>query len=129
MSPLTSRMEASKAKGFTENFEILSVTTMINYTTDKEYAPQDVSIVNHYRFEGMSDPGDNNILYEIATSDGMQGILVTPYGPDCPAHIADFVASIPQMEKLRAGNSTDATHAETPIDTTPLANSIGVTPD
>lgn len=129
MSSLTSRMEASKQKGFTENFEILSATSMINYTTEKEYAPQDVAIVNHYRFEGMSDPGDNNILYEISTSDGMQGILVTPYGSGCPAHIADFVASIPQIEKQRAGNSTDSTHAENHLDTTPLANSTGVTPD
>ncbi|MFN0036176.1 MAG: hypothetical protein ACKVUS_14025 [Saprospiraceae bacterium] len=123
MSPLTDRMEASKEKGFTENFEILSATTMINYTTHKEYAPQDVSIVNHYRFEGMSDPGDSNILYEIATSDGMQGLLMTPYGSDCPAHVADFVASIPQIEKQYRGNAPDTKHAETPIDTTPLAQS------
>ncbi|MBC7773805.1 MAG: hypothetical protein H7246_00090 [Phycisphaerae bacterium] len=123
MSPLTSRMDASKARGFTENFEILSANSMINYDTQKEYAPQDVSIIDHYRFEGMSDPGDSNILYEIATSDGIQGILVTPYGSDCPAHVADFVAQIPQIEKKHDGEAPDTTHAQTPIDTTPLATS------
>ncbi len=121
MSPLTSRMEASKERGFTENFEVTSATTMVNYTKDETYAPTDVMIVNFYRFEGMSDPGDSNILYEISTNDGKQGILVTPYGPDCPAHIADFVASIPQMEKQHDGTAPDTTHAQTPMDTTPLA--------
>ncbi len=123
MSPLITRMDASKAKGFTENFEILSHNAMINLDTKKEYSPQDVSIMNHYRFEGMSDPGDNNILYELATADGIQGILVTPYGPDCPAHVADFVASITQIEKQHSGTSPDTTQAQSPIDTTPLANS------
>ena len=103
MSPLTNREEASRVKGFTENFEVQSANSMINTATREQYAPADVAVVNHYRFEGMSDPGDNNVLYEIVTSDGKQGILVTPYGPDCPAHVADFVAAIPQIEKQRAG--------------------------
>ena len=116
MSPLTNRMDASKEKGFTENFEVISATSMINYETKQEYAAKDLTIVNHYRFEGMSDPGDNNILYEIATSDGTQGILVTPYGPDCPAHVADFVANIPQIEKQHAGSAPDTKHAQTPTE-------------
>ena len=99
MSPLINREDASKKKGFTENFEIESAITMFSGNNNKIYAPSDVKIVNHYRFEGMSDPGDNNILYEIEAFDGTKGILVTPYGPDCPAHVAQFVANIPEIEK------------------------------
>ncbi len=77
----------------------------------KLYAPEEVDIVNFYRFEGMSDPGDNSILYEIQTSDGAKGTLVTPYGPDCPAYVAEFVARIEQIEKQRNGSSTDTTVA------------------
>ncbi len=117
MSPLTNRMEASKQKGFTENFEVVSATTLKNHETGKEYGARDLTIVNHYRFEGMSDPGDNNILYEISASDGVQGILVTPYGSDCPAHVADFVANIPQIEKQHGGTSPDTRHAQTPTET------------
>lgn len=123
MSPLTEKMETSKEKGFTENFEIISATTMVNDDNkEEEYAPKDVSIVNFYRFEGMSDPGDNNILYEIETSTGKKGIIITPYGPDCPAHIAEFVANIPQMEKQHAHHSPDTTHAVTPLDVTISSN-------
>lgn len=118
MSPITKRMDASKEKGFTENFEVTSATTMIDHESKIEYMPKDVTIVNHYRFEGMSDPGDNNILYELSTSDGKQGVLITPYGPDCPAHVGDFVANIPQMEKKQhGGSSPDTKHAQTPTET------------
>lgn len=127
MSPLTDRMEASKKRGFTENFEVISATTMVSYNKEEEYAPTDVSIVDHYRFEGMSDPGDNNILYEIETSTGKQGILIAPYGPDCPAHVAEFVANIPQIEKQHAHKSTDTEHAVTPLDVTISSNTTSST--
>ena len=132
MSPITKRMDASKEKGFTEDFDVTSATTMINNQTKQEYAAKDLCIVNHYRFEGMSDPGDNNILYEISASDGTKGILITPYGPDCPAHVADFVANIPQIEKQHAGNAPDTRHAQTPTETThtqiptPVVDNSGV---
>lgn len=122
MSPMTNRMEASKEKGFTENFEVTAATTMINYGNNELYSPQEVTIVNHYRFEGMTDPGDNNIMYEIETHDGKQGILITPYGSDCPAHIADFVANIPKIEKRHFGVVTDSNHAQTPLDVTIPSN-------
>ena len=122
MSPLTSRMDSSKEKGFTENFEIVSASTMVNHDTGKEYLPTDATIVNFYRFEGITDPGDNNILYQIETSDGKKGLLVAPYGSDCPAHVADFVAKIPHMEKLHDGISPDTKNAQTPLDVTDPSN-------
>lgn len=99
MSPLINREVASKEKGFTENFEVESESNMVCPGSNLSYAPKDVNIVNYYRFEGMSDPGDSNVLYEIETKDGKKGILITPYGNDCPAHVAAFVAKIPQIEK------------------------------
>ena len=105
MSPLTTREDASKAKGYTDEFNVETPTTMVDITTKQSYAPSDVTFVNFYRFEGMSDPGDNTILYEVETSDGHKGTLVTPYGPDCPAHVADFVAAVDQIAKQHAGSA------------------------
>ena len=99
MSPLVNREDASKQNGFTENFEVETATRMVSSSGNKVYSPSKVKIVNFYRFEGMSDPGDSNILYEIETNDGKKGLLVTPYGPDCPAHIGAFVEAIPHIEK------------------------------
>ena len=105
MSPLINREEASKQKGFTEDYDVESAITMVNNRTKKVYGPEEIMFVNFYRFEGMSDPGDNTILYEIETSDGEKGILITPYGPDCPAHVAEFVASVEQIAKQHAGSA------------------------
>lgn len=114
LSPLSHRIAAAQEKGFTENFDIATAETMVVVGTTDAYPPHEVTIVNYYRFEGMSDPGDSSILYEIRTSDGKQGVLVTPYGPDCPAYVADFVALITHMEKQHGGVSPDTEGAEKP---------------
>ncbi len=105
MSPLTKREDASREKGYTDDYDVESSTTMVNSSTKQSYSPDEVTFVNFYRFEGMSDPGDNTILYEVETNDGRKGLLITPYGPDCPAHVADFVASVDQIAKQHAGSA------------------------
>jgi hypothetical protein len=37
-------------------------------------------VVRYYRFEGMTDPADNTVLYVIETSSGEKGLLVDAYG-------------------------------------------------
>lgn len=39
-----------------------------------------VKIVDVYRYEGNTDPADEAVVYAIASSGGMKGILVTGYG-------------------------------------------------
>ncbi|KAA3619135.1 MAG: phosphoribosylpyrophosphate synthetase [Flavobacterium sp.] len=39
----------------------------------------DLEVVKYYRFEGMTNPGDNTILYVIETNDGKKGLLVDNY--------------------------------------------------
>jgi hypothetical protein len=48
--------------------------------TDKIYKPSELLVVNYYRFEGISDPSDNSILYAIQASDGTKGTLLDAYG-------------------------------------------------
>jgi hypothetical protein len=44
------------------------------------YAPDQVRVINFFRFEGFSDPDDNAVLYLIETADGLKGTLVDAYG-------------------------------------------------
>lgn len=46
----------------------------------KIYQPSDLKIVKTYRFEGMSNPDDNSILYIIEANDGTQGYIIDAYG-------------------------------------------------
>mgnify|MGYP003651233956 FL=1 len=39
-----------------------------------------LEVIKYYRFEGMSDPDDNTILYVIETTTGEKGLLVDAYG-------------------------------------------------
>lgn len=42
--------------------------------------PKDFEIVEVYRFEGMTNPEDQTILYAIESKDGMKGVWVNGYG-------------------------------------------------
>jgi hypothetical protein len=42
--------------------------------------PEDFIIDEFYRFEGMSNPSDNSIVYAISSRHGIRGVLVDAYG-------------------------------------------------
>lgn len=43
--------------------------------------PENFRVVESYRFEGMTDPADNSVVYAIESNDGeFKGVLVTAYG-------------------------------------------------
>ena len=46
----------------------------------KSYQPEDLKIIQTYRFEGNSDPADNSILYVIEAKDGLVGYSLDAYG-------------------------------------------------
>ena len=46
----------------------------------KVYQPEDLKIIKVYRFEGDSDPGDENVIYLLEANDGLQGYSMDAYG-------------------------------------------------
>ena len=46
----------------------------------KIYTPEDLTIVKTYRFEGMSDPGDNSVLYLLVDQDNQMSYIIDAYG-------------------------------------------------
>jgi hypothetical protein len=42
--------------------------------------PEDFTVEEFYRFEGMSNPDDNSVLFAISSDDGIKGTLVDAYG-------------------------------------------------
>ena len=45
-----------------------------------KYTADDFEIVDIYRYEGITDPGDEAAVYAIESKSGEKGILVTGYG-------------------------------------------------
>lgn len=48
---------------------------------DKEYTPEDLTIIKTYRFEGDSNPDDSSVIYLLETSDGIIGYILDSYSP------------------------------------------------
>ncbi len=54
-------------------------------------APEEVVVDVVYRFEGMSDPGDESILFALSLPCGHRGQLPAAYGPDTAPDVIDVV--------------------------------------
>ena len=65
----------------------------------KVYTPGDLHVVNFYRFEGISDPSDNSILYAIETNDGTKGTLIDAYGAYSDPLVEKFMKQVKIEEK------------------------------
>jgi hypothetical protein len=66
--------------------------------TDRSYDPQEVRVLDHRRFEGVSDPGDTSVVYAIETADGVRGTLVDGYNVYADPAIGDFLRDVEMDE-------------------------------
>jgi len=76
---LSQRMNELKEQGYTCDFN-LDDDKITDKNIDSSYLPDEFNIDKVYRFEGMTNPADNSILYAITTSDERKGLLVDGYG-------------------------------------------------
>jgi hypothetical protein len=98
LKTLSSCLNKALKDGYTENFKATS-TGLKSLETEKKYNPQELKVVDFYRFEGASDPGDNSILYIVEARDGAKGTLVDSYGAYADANVGKIVTQIPTIEK------------------------------
>ena len=89
--------------GYTEDFKV-SERGLLSLQKEKLYSPEEVNIVNFYRFEGPSDPGDNSILYVIETTDGSKGTLTDAYGPYADQLVSKFIDQVEGIHKKAAND-------------------------
>lgn len=68
-------------------------------TTEYIYKPEDVKIVNFYRFEDESNPEDSAILYAIETANGERGTLAGAYVRESHNDLYHFIQEVEGIEK------------------------------
>lgn len=85
-------------EGYTEDFKVTD-NGLLALRTNKHYTPEQIEVVNFYRFEGESDPGDNAILYVIETDDGTKGTLVDAYGTYNDPKLSRFMKNVQSIHK------------------------------
>lgn len=73
-------LSALKLRGFEKDLVLLFDGVQCN-SSGRLLTVEDFEIVEHYRFEGDTDPGDESIVYAIQSKDGtIKGTLVSAYG-------------------------------------------------
>ena len=91
-------VNALTLQGFTENFKAKE-NGLEGLTSKRLYKPEEIKILNFYRFEGNSDPADNSILYAIETEDGKRGTLIDAYGPYGDRLVSKFIKDVEDINK------------------------------
>ena len=84
--------------GYDDDFKITG-EELRSLKTDKTYKPEDINIINFFRFEGQSDPNDNTIMYVIETSDGQKGTIVDAYGAYADRKLSEFMQHVESIYK------------------------------
>lgn len=79
MTTLTECMQYLKKEGYVQEFDVKE-GILIDPYRNETFDTNDIAIDNFYRFEEMSNPSDNAILYAISTKNGAKGTLVDAYG-------------------------------------------------
>ena len=98
MKSLATCLNRMVADGYKEDFKVTE-SGLYSIQKDKEYPPDQVHIVNFFRFEGNSDPDDNAILYVIETDDGARGTLVDGYGVYADPQVGKFIKKVQDISK------------------------------
>ena len=98
MKTLASCINHLVKEGYTEDFKIID-SGMISLQSENVYRPEQVHVLNFFRFEGASDPADNSILYAIEIDDGTKGTLTDAYGPYADPAVTKFMQHVEDLNK------------------------------
>ena len=101
MKTLVSCLNKVVKDGYTENFKVTE-QGLQSLETERIYAPDQIHIVNFFRFEGASDPSESAILYIIETNDGAKGTLTDAYGMYADPNIDKFIKEVESISKKHA---------------------------
>ncbi len=81
-------------RGYTDDLE-LGGHCLVCSTKNASLDPDDFEIDEFHRFEGMSDPEDQSIVYAISSEkQGVKGILINAYGMDADSVEQRLVAKL-----------------------------------
>jgi hypothetical protein len=86
-------IEELKKRGFTANFEFLN-QEFLDVDSGRTFKADELTIVEHYRFEGASDPDDMAVVYAIESTDGPRGIIADAFGVYANPDLSGFLEKV-----------------------------------
>jgi len=88
---VTNAINALRKQGFTTDFNIEDTNLVCE---GHKFNPDNFDVVDVYRYEGSTDPADEEAVYAIQSSNGLKGILVTGYGASADAASAEILEKL-----------------------------------
>jgi hypothetical protein len=77
---VTEALKDLKQRGFTTDFNI-AFDKLICSDNNICLNPNEFEITEVYRFEGATDPGDENVVYAVESKDGaIKGVIASAFG-------------------------------------------------
>ena len=98
LKSLSHCLDKIKTGGYTESFEAVN-NGLCSLQTRRVYKPGEIKVINSFRFEGVSDPTENAVMYIIETCDGLKGTLVRPYAFYVDPSIDAFMGAVKGRKK------------------------------
>lgn len=93
LKPMQEVMADLANQGFIHNFRI-EANRLVSNESKQSFSADEVNLVEHYRFEGESDPGDASILYTLETISGEKGTVINTYGAGADLETHEFLEQI-----------------------------------
>ncbi len=90
---LSEAMNKLKEKGFNYEFDFKD-SHLCSVSGNCKFGSDELKIVEVHRFEGISDPQDNSILYAVEGNDGSKGLVVDAYGMYADPEKTEFMSEI-----------------------------------
>lgn len=82
-----------RARGYNYDFHFEDACLHCSKISES-FSAEDLKITEYYRFEGMSDPEDNTVIYAIESKNGHRGIIIDAYGAYSDEHKSAFLSGI-----------------------------------
>jgi len=97
---LAGTLEHLRRRGVTASFGAAPPGLRVT-GSDRVYRPDQLRIVEHYRFEGVSDPDDMAVVYAIEADDGTRGVLVDAFGTYADPDVGAILRNIADLAEQR----------------------------
>lgn len=98
---LSQVMAELKEQGYRYEFEMGEEGKLKLRDLNKSFEPEEITLLEHFRFEGASNPSDMSILYTLKTNKGEFGVLVNGYGAYGDERIDAFLDKCASEEASR----------------------------
>jgi hypothetical protein len=92
-TPMTFKVECLRDQGYDKEFQICEEGLRC-LDTNEMFQPDEITIVEHQRFEGVTNPDDMAILYVVETNSGLKGTIVAAYGVYADSDLFDFMKQV-----------------------------------